>query len=438
MHGSRLVPLAATSCIIVIGVLEGCGSSGPQPAFNASTALPQTRASMWTETVLYSFAGGSDGANPSGRLVSDSTGALYGLTVNGGASNLGTAYKLTRAGSVFTESVLLAFDGSPDGANPDGPLTIDSHGNLYGTTAIGGLMDGSTNGTVFELSPSGSSYAESVLHSFGNPPDGHNPEWGVLRDATGALYGTAPYGGAYNKGMAFKLTPTDSFYSESVLHSFKGGADDGETPWSGLIEDSSGNLYGTASAGGPKGNGAIFKLAPSGKSYTETLIGTFAQSKTVGSSPLGSLIAGSSGILYGATVAGGPDKGQGTIFALTPKGSGSYSQSVLYTFKGGSDGSIPQGPLLMDTRGNLYGATLFGGGATACSNGCGTIYELTQSGSQYREKILYAFQGGPGGFHPVPGLIAGPGGSLYGATSFGGKTCSSSSGTCGVVFQLSR
>ena len=203
------------------------------------------------QTVVHSFAGGSDGGfcYSYGGLVRDKAGDYYGTTLTGGDSNQGTIFTLTSAGE---EKVLYSFSGGADGRFPYAGLVLDSKGNLFGTTYLGGT---SGQGTVFKLTTKGK---ETVLYNFTGGSDGGNPSAALLRDGKGNLYGTTYYGGTSNAGVVFKV---DSHHVETVLHSFD-YANDGGYPTGALIRDASGNFYGTASAGGTSNHGTIFELVP--------------------------------------------------------------------------------------------------------------------------------------------------------------------------------
>jgi uncharacterized repeat protein (TIGR03803 family) len=282
------------------------------------------------------------------------------------------------ASAAPVETVLHSFAGAPgDGANPSAGLIADSKGNLFGTTVLGGAF---ASGVVFKLAPGGS---ETVLYSFTGGSDGAGPAAGLIADSSGNLYGTASGGGASNAGVVFKLGPGGT---ETVLHSFTGGSDRASSV-AGLIADGSGNLYGTTEAGGRSGSGCIvvgcgvvFKLGPDG---TETVLHAFTGSD--GANPQAGLIADGSGNLYGTTYAGGGSNA-GVVFKLSPSG----TETVLYTFTGGSDGGFPLAGLIADSSGNLYGTTA-GGGAQppVCGGGgCGVVFKLSPSGT---ETVLYSF-----------------------------------------------
>jgi uncharacterized repeat protein (TIGR03803 family) len=347
------------------------------------------------ESVLYSFAGAPDGAFPSAGLVRDTAGNLYGTTTAGGnvatclfPFGCGTVFKLDPGG---TETVLYRFgSNSSDGTRPSGPLTLDSAGNLFGTTFTGGWFyfratDGCQRyiganlvqvgcGTVFKLDANGE---ESILRAL-EVGDGAFPSAGLVQDAAGNLYGTAYQGGLQNCmfsllgcGTVFKVDPAlkvgfaDQF---SVLYSFQGpeAGPDGAYPEAGLVLDLTGNLYGTTTAGGSatgcpslaqgENCGTIFQLTPAGK---ETVIHSFKGGLGTAGGPTAGLVRDAAGNFYG--LAGG------TIFKLDSNG----KESDLYTFTG-ADAEVSE-DLVQDANGNLYGTTLFG------ANGFGTVFKLTTS-----------------------------------------------------------
>jgi uncharacterized repeat protein (TIGR03803 family) len=388
-------------------------------------AIPSAKAQ--SVSVLYSFAGAPDGINPNAALIRDKAGNLYGTTLNGGASGLGTVFKLDTSGN---ETLLHSFTGSNgDGALPSGGLTMDKAGNLYGTTSYGGagacgFFGLSGCGTVFKLDTSGS---ETVLYSFtGSGGDGAVPSGGLILDKAGNLYGTTFGGGAgtcsLGCGTVFKL---DTSGNETVLHSFTGG--DGAGPVAGLIMDKAGNLYGVTAAGGTtfisginSGDGTVFKLDTSGN---ETVLHSFANSPD-GTGPDAGLIMDKAGNLYSTTVFGGASY-YGTVFKLDTSG----NETVLYNFTGPpSDGAYPAAALVMDKAGNLYGTTPNGGASSNCFVGCGTVFKLDTSGI---ETVQHSFtDSGGDGAKPFAGLIMDKAGNLYGTTYTGGAS------GYGSVFEL--
>jgi uncharacterized repeat protein (TIGR03803 family) len=319
-------------------------------------------------------------------------------------------------GQTFT--VLYSFKGGTDGEGPNGSVVRDAAGNLYGTTSYGGAF---SNGTVFKLDTTG---LETVLYSFTGGSDGSIPLAGPILDAAGNLYGTTEAGGdltcngGVGCGTVFELDTTGE---ETVLHSFTGK--DGTSPIAGVIRDAAGNLYGTTPQGGRFSSGTVFKLDSIGE---ETVLYTFTGGRggTDGYYPDGALIRDAAGNLYGTTQLGG-NYSFGTVFKLDSTG----KETVLYRFRGGSSGDQPVGGVIMDKAGNLYGATEVGGYYFD-----GTVYKLNPVGNK---TVLYNFAGGTDGSLPVAGVIADTAGNLYGTTQYGGDvTCFG--GGCGTVFKLDK
>ncbi|MGH8319123.1 MAG: choice-of-anchor tandem repeat GloVer-containing protein [Steroidobacteraceae bacterium] len=394
---------------IECSVANGSGTVGTSDVTGIAVAC-----ASGTESVFYSFLGGTtDGLSPAAGLIMDSDGNLYGTTSAGGPSDVGTVFKISSTGM---ETVLYSFaGGTTDGLRPFAGLIMDSDGNLYGTTFGGGTNNG---GTVFKISSTGT---ESVLYSFkfkAGTTDGWGPFAGLIMDSAGNLYGTTFDGGTNNGGTVFKISATGT---ETVLYSFKGGTTDGDGPRAGLLMDSAGNLYGTTEFGGTNNGGTVFKISATG---AESVLYSFRGGTTDGANPLyGALIMDSAGNLYGTTSVGGPGN-DGTVFKISPTG----AESVLYSFKGGAaDGAIPDSGLVADGAGNLYGITSSGG-----ANNRGTVFKISGAGT---ESILYSFAGGASdGSGPV-GLMMDSAGNLYGTTDFGGAYCVSQGG-CGTVFKI--
>lgn len=317
-------------------------------------------ASGGQESILHNFSGNNrDGASPTyNTLTSDGVGDVYGTTYEGGSFGAGTIFAVTAAGQ---ERVLYSFTGATDGGFPYGGLIHDSAGNFYGTTS--GRGSGTSCpygcGTVFKLDSTGK---ETVLYNFlGGTTDGAYPLAGVIRDSAGNLYGTTQGGGTSNLGTVFKI---DTSGNETVLHSFTGP--DGSLPYGGLIRDGVGNLYGTTYSGGFVGSqGTVFKLAANG---TFTLLHSFTFNGVDGAFPTGSLVADSSGNLYGTTLLGG-SVGAGTVFELDSNG----NETILHSFTYSTDGGYPYGSLARDSAGNLYGTTNQGGDPVCL---CGTVYKI--------------------------------------------------------------
>jgi uncharacterized repeat protein (TIGR03803 family) len=277
----------------------------------------------WTETVIHSFGNGSDGTNPLGGVIFDGAGNLYGTTSAGGIHGGGTVFELSpKDGGGWTETVIHSFGNGNDGVQPSYEnLIFDAAGNLYGTTFEGGIHG---VGTVFELSPRPSSgWTEVVLHSFNfNSSDGAGPEAGLIFDSNGNLYGTTAYGGIHdscpeNCGTVFELSPKTGGWTEKILHSFGSGTD-GVNPVAALILDEAGNLYSTTAQGGIHTYGTVFEMLPKeGGGWTETVLHSFGNPND-GVAPLAGLIADEAGNLYGTTNSGGIHNNRGTVFEITP------------------------------------------------------------------------------------------------------------------------
>lgn len=418
--------------------------------------------------VIYRFQGGTDGYYPAGTLLEDGAGNLYGTTSEGGTPGqcggvgCGTVFKLSppsKAGDPWVETVLYRFQGGSDGSAPGSGLVADQRGNLYSSTAAGGAYG---LGTIFQLerpSSPGGIWTHSVLHSFKGVPSGNGNGDGALPsgvrfDAVGNLYGTTDQGGFCSTsdgitvcyGSVFRLMPpshSGGTWTESVLYRF--GVTGLSDPHGGVILDAQGNLYGTTYIGGDSlyDLGGVFKLSPptsGGTTWTETTLFEFVL--TNGGAPNGSLIFDGFGNLYGTTLIGGTS-GYGTAFELSPpaSGNGPWVEAILYDFLTNGDGNSPLAELIFDTAGNLYGTDWMGG-----QDNRGTVFQLTPAsspGSTWSETTLDTFSGGGNGSEPRGGLIFGLGGSLYGTASQGGSgqvtnNCrlDGYAWTCGVVFRL--
>lgn len=253
-----------------------------------------------SETILYTFTGAPDGGGPYAGLTQGGDGNFYGTTTGGGSGDVGTVFEVTQTG---TESVLYSFaGGSSDGAQPFAGLIQASDGNFYGTTVGGGP---SGTGTVFKVTPGGT---ETVLYAFAGGTDGANPTGGLIQGSDGSFYGTTRFGGANGNGTVFKIAPDGT---ETILYAFAGGGD-GANPFAGLVQGSDGNFYGTTQNGGASNSGTVFKLTPSG---AETMLHSFAGGGSDGATPYSGLVQGSDGNLYGTTNQGGPN-GYGTVFRV--------------------------------------------------------------------------------------------------------------------------
>jgi uncharacterized repeat protein (TIGR03803 family) len=343
-----------------------------------------------------------------------------------------TASIATPSAHAQTYTVLYSFQGAPqDGGVSQGKLVLDRLGNLYGTTWSGGS---NSLGTLFELDPSGN---ETVLYTFtGAAGDGASPQGQIVRSG-GNIYGTTTYGGgggcpiAGGCGTVFEVNSGKA----TVLHSFAGA--EGNYPSGGLVRDPSGNLYGTTTYGcygtaqqgcrGGNGSGTVFRISQG----QETVLYSFTGMRD-GGNPQGALVLDRSGNLYGVTEFGGAF-GHGTVFELSPNSDGTWKERVLHSFFGGpGNGAEPFAGLVMDVKGSLYGTTAFGGTITSsCQLGCGVVFKLKQNSGHWTERLLYRFAGPPGdGQFPAGSLVRDKQGHLYGITNQGG-----SSGE-GIVFEV--
>lgn len=370
--------------------------------------------------VLHAFGLGNQrgGSNLYASLIMDASGNLYGTAESGGAYYSGVVFRLSPGASGgWTETVLHNFKGgAQDGATPHDAVVMDSGGNLYGTTISGGGGQCAGGcGIVLRLSPGANGWTETVIHRFAGS-DGANPYSGVVLDATGNLYGTATAGGAYGHGTIYELARTGpNTWTYTVLYSFK-GSPDGATPYAPPVLDSAGNLYGTTYQGGTRNRGTAYELsAPTGGSWSESVLHSF-HGTTDGTDLFEGLVLDAAGNLYGAAETGGLAN-CGVVFKLSPNGTGGWSETILHTFLGlnAQDGANPNA-LIFDPAGNLYGATVGGG-----SYNPGTIFKMTpQTPGGWTETVLYSFTGGNDGAYPSAGLIRDNGGNLYGTTLWGG------------------
>jgi hypothetical protein len=392
--------------------------------------LTATAGASAREKVLYHFTGGADGAYPSSGLTMDAAGNFYGVTSQGGnlsdctgdVPGCGVVFELTQSNGKWQESVLYAFQGGTDGWNPSGNLLLDSAGNLYGTTLYGGTgttCGTSGCGTVFELSPNGDgSWTETVIHNFQYGSDGAFPA-GLTADASGNLYGVTTSGNGtvyelsplqggtwketllcstdganpglalagknnfyftavedYDNGHVFEVKRIGKLWHETDIYDFQGGGNGGG-PKAGVVVDKDGNLYGTASDGG-NDFGIAFELKRSAGQWKESMLYNFCSRNNCadGANPQAPLVFDQAGNLYGTTTSGGttgcyPELGCGVVFKLSHN-KGGWSEAVLHKFRGGSDGSTPTAGLILDASGDLYGTT-----ASDVYEGFGTVFEVT-------------------------------------------------------------
>jgi hypothetical protein len=461
----------------------------------AASALAQ-----YSETVLHTFTGGKDGAIGGLNLVADSSGNLYSTTsdggnksascgVNTGVPGCGVVFKLSRDGDgAWKERVLYTFTGGKDGGVPFGGVILDSAGNLYGATYAGGdttshncvgnsgLPPGC--GVVFKLTRDGNGvWEETVLYTFTGDRDGARPNIRLILDSSGNVYGTTTLGGGtycfgqLGCGVVFKLkSAAKAPWKESVLYAFK-GTSDGLLPLAGLTLDSRGNLYGDTYYGGDQsvtcqgtvGCGVVFKLTPTRKGqWTQTVLYAFTGGAD-GATPLFYVTLDSRGNVYGSTIYGGDTTssnclggygyeappGCGVVFKLTPRAHGPWNETVLYAFTGGSDGAFADTSVFFHSSGHLYGMTLGGGNTAPCAlgsknnAGCGVVFKLTPTSKPpWTETVLYAFTGGTDGGTPQSNVLFDSAGNIFGVSETGGNTSECKGNLedeagCGVVFELS-
>jgi uncharacterized repeat protein (TIGR03803 family) len=297
-------------------------SSGCGVVFNVTPlpTIPRTPTEPWLEKVLYRFTGEGDGGSPLSNVVFDSAGNIYGSTQIGGASNLGAVYKLTPSGGGnYTESVIYNFAGGSDGAGPLDGLIFDTAGNLYSTTGFGGGASACQGGcgTVFELSPNGSGWTEKILYSFQGGNDGETPNAGVVLDAAGNLYGNTWQGGAGGGGTVYELSPSGSNWNFNLIWGFPGNG----YSVARLLRDSSGNLYGTLQSGGANGAGQAYELSFSNNAWGLIDLHDFTGTAD-GGTVLSSVAIDASGNLYGTAWGGGANtcggSGCGVVWEITP------------------------------------------------------------------------------------------------------------------------
>jgi uncharacterized repeat protein (TIGR03803 family) len=338
---------------------------------------------------------------------------MEGTASAGGSSNWGAAYKLIHSGTGWVVNPLYDFEGGTDGASPESRVIIGPDGNLYGTTFRGGggtCSDGPGCGTVYRLNPPPTAcravlcrWEETVLYRFTGSADGGQPGYGdLLFDSAGNIYRTTTTGGVGNNGVVFKLAKSNGSWMESVVYSFTGGQDGG-APYAGVIFDAAGNLYGTTVGGGSNQGGTVYELTPSGSGWAEHTLHSL-QSQTDGAYTTAGLIFDHAGNLYGAAQAAGPNSG-GTVFEMTPSG-GSWNLAVLYAFIGsGNGGGGPASALVMDQSGNLYDTTE----GWIDGNSGGSVFELSPSDGGWTYTALHEF-GGNDGLMPIGGVNIGANG----------------------------
>jgi uncharacterized repeat protein (TIGR03803 family) len=387
----------------------------------AEVALPAL-----TLTTLANFDG-SNGSRLVAGVVQGIDGNFYGTTAYGGANDSGTVFKVTPAGKLITLYRFCAQSGCTDGANPYASLVQATNGNFYGTTLNGGANN---SGTVFKMTPAGKLI---TLYSFCaqlNCPDGSQPHASLVQATNGNFYGTTQYGGVTGRGTVFKITPSGTL---TTIYSFCAQSSCGFRPYTGLVQATDGNFYGTTGYGGGNDGfgycydydcGTVFKITPTG---TVTNLYSFCVSQadncSDGALPTAGLVQATDGNFYGTTEAGGAN-GLGTLFKITPTG----TRTTLYSLCSQSactDGVDPDANLVQATDGNFYGTTYIGG-----ANNSGTVFKITPQGSLTTLYNFCAQSACTDGFAPV-GLVQATDGNFYGTTESAGTS------NGGTVFELS-
>lgn len=400
---------------------SGKDSTGLKAIITLVLVICSAQAWAAKSRIIHEFK--SNGGGWPAGVIFDSAGNLYGVTIIGGPtrSSYGSVFELSpTATGGWHQTRSYVFHGGSDGYYPNEDLIMDAAGNLYGTVQIG--PSGSAGG-AFELSPNGNnSWNETILYSLPYVEAGL-PCAGFIRDAAGNLYSTGWNGGAHGLGAVFELSPAGGgAWTETTLHSFNGS--DGSHINDTILSDSSGNLYGTSLDGGSVGAGVVWELSPeTGGTWSFKVIHDFGSGKD-GVTPynLGGLKIDSAGNLYGTTEYGGMF-GKGEVFELTPNGDGTWAEKVLYNFTGA--GSSPQTGVVFDAAGNMYGETYVGG-----AGNCGNVYELSPAaGGSWTYHVLRSFHGSDG-CNPWMGIKFDSAGNMYGTTRFGGTYGN------GVVFEI--
>jgi hypothetical protein len=404
-------------------------------AFHIFSVLLTLAAAAQAQTfqVLHTFEA-ADGIAP-GALALDATGNLYGTASRGGVDNCsnfgcGTVFELSPSQSGWSFATLYEFQSESDGWNPASPLTIGPGGSFYGATTDGGIEGG--GGTVFRIAPICSdpsckriTWIKATLYSFGKC-DGAGTNGGLVLDKAGNLYGTT-IAACSHRGEVYELSPAQGLqnkWNKTVVHAFAGAPSDGAWVLDTLLIDSSGNLYLSTFSGGNSNVGTIYRLTQQGNSWQEDLLHVFSGLDII--HPINSLIADRAGNLYGVTYG---DQQPSVAFTLTSY-QNSWIFAELHAFLPGEAQALTSG-LVTDAAGNLYGAG--DGGA----HGYGAVYKLTQTSNGWSYSTLYDFTGGPDGSNPQGPLVLDGNGHLFGAAASGGDTACNLGTGCGTVWMIS-
>ncbi len=426
----------------------------------AATAIPFSTAQT-SEAVIHQFTG-PDGIDPNGELLVDSSGNIFGTTQNGGTGTActggcGVVFEISpKSGGGWQYRVIHDFQNQPDGATPRTSLSMDASGNIYGTTMYVGTAAFDCSGgcgTIFMLSPSATGHwSETVLYRFQSLADGREPIDGVTIDAHGNLYGVTQFSDNDTPyiGELYELSPGGGKWTFTTLHNFLPGGTDGDYPLAGVVLDAAGNLYGNTQFGGntsgcyQQGCGVIYELSPSSNgTWTESILYVFQNlAGDGGSIPSGRIALDSAGNIYGTTEYGGyissncPAPGCGTLFKLANNG-GTWTRTTLHFFGDNTfDGKNPLGPVTLDSAGNVYGTTQFGGDNLSQTIPHGIVFKASTNGTGNTYAPLHSFNTIAGGEIPWAGVPLDSPGNLWGTTFFGGIYQTNYGDGYGVVFEL--
>lgn len=367
-----------------------------------------------TVQVIYSFAGGVDGKYADTDLVVDPSGNLYGTTVQGGDHASGTVWQLHPKGDgSWSHSVLYSFTGGADGAEPYKGVTLDAAGNLYGTAVAGGGGGCESGCGVAYMLANDGAWTQSVIHQFTGGNDGAGPGAGLTLGARGDLYGMAPDGGAHGAGTIYRIYQKNGAWNLQVIHAFTGGKD-GSGGSAGRLVFKGLSLYGTATTGGKFGEGTVYSLAPASTGPWLLHVLYAFKDQPDGGFPYGGLMFDALGNLYGTTYYAGADD-LGMVYELSPTTRAHWKERAVFNFHGG-DGAQSIGNLVQDSAGNLYGTTSAGGALNQ-----GTVFALApKKHHTWSETVVHSFAGSPDGALPYNGMVGDGQGHFFGATSQGG------------------
>lgn len=393
----------------VISILAASGFAG---TCSLLWAFPAGAATGFE--VIHDFTGGVDGGVPGYTLAIDRKGHFVGTANLGGTHGDGTVFKLIHKKSGWT--IVPLYNFTDQDGQPGWGVTL-AHGSMYANASYAQVMDGPC-GSALQLNPSQGGFQEVLMRTYVKKEEGC-PTGNLELDKAGNVFGVTQDGGANGWGSIFELTNSGSGWSETVIYSFQGG-NDGGAPYTGLISDPAGNLYGTATARGAHGYGTVFELTPNGSGWTYNVLYAFTGG-TDGGQPTAGVVL-SNGNLYGAAESFGK-KGGGTVFQLAPS-NGGWSFNVLASLSGSGG---PVAPLTIDSSGTIYGTNFFDG-----ASGYGSVFKLAQVNGKWTYRDLHDFTGGSDGGYPGGGITLDDKGNLYGTAVIGGAD------NYGVIYRIGK